>query len=137
MGAKPKQVALTDEERATLTFWAGSGPNYAVSRKAIRARVILAAAEGLTLKEIAARVDLSRNNCLKWRQRFIAQRMDGLQDKPGRGRAPILTAEDYRQVLELSRSPPPDGVRWSLRRLAQATGHSISAVFRILHQQTS
>ena len=79
MGAPAKRIELSDEERATLKMWASSGTTE--QRMAIRARVVLAAAEGLPLTEISRRVGLSANNCLKWRKRFAEGRLEGLKDQ--------------------------------------------------------
>ncbi len=59
MGARV-QVELPEEQSATLKMWANSGKTE--QRMATRAKVILLAAEGLSLQQIAARVGL---NCLK------------------------------------------------------------------------
>ena len=85
MGARAKRIELSDEERATLRVWASSGTTQ--QRMAVRARVVLAAEEGLPLAEISRRTGLSVNNCLKWRKRFVQERLEGLADKPGRGPA--------------------------------------------------
>lgn len=53
----------------------------------VRAKIVLLAAEGLENKEIGARLDLPRQIVSKWRKRFFEQRLDGLQDQPGRGRS--------------------------------------------------
>jgi hypothetical protein len=53
-----------------------------------RARMILLAAEGLTNDEIAARLDSRREVVSRWRKRFFAERLNGLeeQSRPGRPR---------------------------------------------------
>jgi transposase len=40
----------------------------------------------MTLTDIAATVGLSRRNTYKWIQRFMQERLVGLEDKLGRGR---------------------------------------------------
>lgn len=55
MGAPVKRLELTEEEAATLELWAASGTTQ--QRMAVRARVILAAAEGLSLQEISSLQD--------------------------------------------------------------------------------
>ncbi len=52
----------------------------------VRAKIILYAAEGLTNKEIGARLDTPRQIVSKWRKRFFDQRLAGLQEQPRRGR---------------------------------------------------
>lgn len=125
------QVVLTPEQSATLKMWAGSGKTE--QRMALRARVILLAAKGLGLMEIAGEVGLSFRICLKWRKRFLANGLEGLTDKPGRGRPLSISPEERVSVVALACTTPPDGsTRWSVRKLAEATGHSKSAVQKIL-----
>ena len=52
MGAPAKRLELTAEEAATLKLWVASGTTQ--QRMAVRAQVVLAAAEGLTLDEISS-----------------------------------------------------------------------------------
>ncbi|MDO9100235.1 MAG: IS630 family transposase [Caldisericota bacterium] len=130
MGARVR-VDLTSEQSATLKMWAGSGKTE--QRMALRARVILLASKGLGLMEIAGEVGLSFRICLKWRKRFLAMGLEGLLDKAGRGRPLSISPEERVSVVALACTTPPDGsTRWSVRKLAEATGHSKSAVQKIL-----
>ena len=132
MVAPVKRIELSDEERATLRMWASSGTTE--QRMATRARVVLAAAEGLPLTEISRRTGLSANNCLKWRKRFSGERLEGLKDQPGRGRPQSITQEQRLEVMALACTTPVDGSNhWSIRKLADATGYSVGTVHGILH----
>ena len=86
MGTRVK-VELTDEQAATLRMWAGSGKTE--QRLALRARVVLLAADGLGLKEIEGKSGLNWQSCLKWRKRFLARGLEGLKDQVGRGRPTV------------------------------------------------
>jgi transposase len=55
-------------------------------RMVVRAKIILLAASGLDNEEISNRLDMPRQVVSKWRKRFFFQRVDGLDDQPGRGR---------------------------------------------------
>lgn len=130
MAARIK-VELTEEQAATLRMWAGSGKTE--QRIALRSRVILLAANGLKLKDIALETGLNWQSCLKWRKRFLANGLEGLLDKAGRGRPLSISPEERVSVVALACTTPPDGsTRWSVRKLAEATGHSKSAVQKIL-----
>jgi transposase-like protein len=54
--------------------------------KVVRAKAILLAAGGLENKQIGERLDLPREIVSKWRKRFFEERLNGLQDRPRRGR---------------------------------------------------
>ena len=54
--------------------------------KVVRAKIILLAASGMENEEISERLDVPREVVSKWRKRFYYERVDGLDDRPGRGR---------------------------------------------------
>jgi transposase len=47
--------------------------------------MILLVADGVPITHVAATVGISRRFVYKWVQRFLAQGLEGLADKPGRG----------------------------------------------------
>ena len=76
-------IRLTPAERQTLQAWQRSTTMSA--GRARRGRIILLLADGVTISDIAATVGISRRFVYKWVQRFLAQGLEGLADKPGRG----------------------------------------------------
>lgn len=54
--------------------------------KVVRAKIILLAASGMENEQIAQRLDVPREIVTRWRKRFYYERVDGLDDRPGRGR---------------------------------------------------
>jgi hypothetical protein len=56
-----------------------------------RCRAILGVADGRPLVEVARLVDLTEKHVRKWVQRFLKSRLDGLHDRPGRGRKPVFS----------------------------------------------
>lgn len=70
-----------------------------------RARVILLAAQGCTRVEIARPTGFSLPVITCWCQHFLALWLDGLLDKPGRGRKAFLPLEAVRRVLEKVTQP--------------------------------
>lgn len=81
-------VTLSDDERAELEHRLRSSTTPA--GLATRARAILLLADGMALKDVVVRCDLAPRIVRKWARRFIAERMAGLQDRPGRGRKPVF-----------------------------------------------
>jgi transposase len=123
-------LELSDAERAELMSL--------VSRRktaqalALRARIVLACAEGGQNKAVAARLGLQRQTVGKWRQRFIEQRVDGLHDEPRSGTP--RTIDDARieaVIVRTLESSPPNATHWSSRGMAEASGLSVSTVQRI------
>jgi transposase len=96
-GPSAVDVVLSDEDRAELVRRAAvSAP-----RAATRAQVVLAAAEGCSNAEIARRVGSSALSVGKWRRRFAASGLAGLDDEAriGRPKAELVLTDDERDQL--------------------------------------
>jgi transposase len=129
-GPKLPELALTDDERATLQRWARRAKSS--QALALRCRIVLACAEGASNQEVADRLGISRPTVTKWRSRFVARRLEGLADEPRPGAARTITDEQVEQVLATTlETTPKDATHWSTRSLARATGMSQSAISRI------
>jgi transposase len=123
-------IELSDLERGELEGL--SRRRRTAQGLARRAPIVLAAAEGLENKQIAARLGSDPTTVGKWRRRFAERRLDGLYDEPRPG-APrrigdAAIAETIRRTLE---ETPPDATHWSLRGMARATGYAPSTIHRI------
>jgi transposase len=104
----------------------------ASQQQALRARIVLRAAEGATNTQIAAEAGVSLPTVGLWRRNFAERRLDGLIDAPRSGRPREIDDDEVRRVLAKTLEPPPDGTtHWSVRRLAAATGISPTTVHRI------
>jgi hypothetical protein len=82
-------VILTQEERDSLEQRLRcTTTSLGLAR---RCRAILEVADGLPLVQVARLVDLTEKHVRKWVQRFLTERLDGLHDRPGRGRKPVFS----------------------------------------------
>jgi transposase len=90
-------VVLSCEERSVLVGWARRRKT--AQALALRARIVLACAEGGTISEVAQELELSRGTVSKWRSRFLVDRLEGLSDEPRPGRPRTITDEQVEQVL--------------------------------------
>jgi hypothetical protein len=79
-------IHLTPAERQTLLAWQRSTTISAGLAR--RGRIILLLSEQVSISDIALTVGISRRFVYKWVQRFLAQGIEGLADKPGRGYQP-------------------------------------------------
>ena len=89
---------------------------------ALRARVVLAAADGEANERIAAQVGTSKVTVLKWRSRYAQLGLAGLDDQARSGRPRTI---DHRAVVAATLKPPPKkyGVtHWSSRLLGRHLG---------------
>jgi len=127
---QPIGLVLSDDERETLERWARRPKS--AQALAVRCRVVLACAEGGNDIEVASRVGVSRHTVGKWRRRFMAHRLDGLNDDPRPG-APRQIGDDAVEavIVKTLEETPRDATHWSTRSMAQATGMSQSAISRI------
>jgi transposase len=60
-------------------------------RDVFRARIVLLAARGLDNDQIAARLSTRREVVSKWRKRFFQEGLQGLEERPRRGRPAIFS----------------------------------------------
>jgi transposase len=123
-------IALDEAEREQLERWAGRPKS--AQALALRARIVLAAAEGLKNTEVAQRLGIAHASVRKWRNRFAEHGLDGLTDEPRPGRPRTVTDAQVEEVIVTTlEMTPKDATHWSTRSLASELGLSQSAVSRI------
>jgi|SRR5580692_4673165 transposase len=129
-GRRPVAVELQDGDRATLEAW--SRRPKTSQALALRARIVLRAADGLNSTAIAEELQVHLQTALKWRARFVERGVDGLLDEPRPGQPRKLGDAQIEAVIARTlESKPADSTHWSTRSMAQATGLNQTAVSRI------
>ena len=97
-----------------------------------RARIVLAAAEGMENQVIARTVGADENTVGKWRRRFAERRVDGLYDEPRSGAPRQIGHDEIAETIRLTlETIPPAATHWSLRSMGAAVGHAPSTIHRI------
>ena len=129
-GRKVPPVILSGDERAELESLAGRRKT--AQAIALRAKVVLLAAEGMQNKEISARLRMHEATVGKWRRRFLVSRLNGLHDEPRPG-APRTIADEHIEavIVKTLETAPKGATHWSSRGMARASGISVSSVQRI------
>jgi transposase/transcriptional regulator with XRE-family HTH domain len=123
-------LELTVEERDQLARWARRRTSS--QALALRSRIVLGCAQGLSNKDVAAREGVSAVTVGKWRSRFADARLDGLVDDPRPGRPSTVTAEQVEQVVVATlESTPKNATHWSRAKMAERSGLSKSTIGRI------
>jgi len=123
-------ISVTDDQRSTLENWARR-PQTAQAL-ALRARIVLACAEGKPNGVVARQVRVRQQTVGKWRSRFVSQGLEGLLDEPRPGTPRKVSDADVEKVLTTTlESLPRDATHWSTRSLAQQAGLSRSTISRI------
>ena len=76
-------IVLSPTERETLERWQRS--TTMAAGLARRGKIILLLADRLSQSQVAQLVGVQRGVVRKWAKRFLARRLEGLADAPGRG----------------------------------------------------
>ena len=134
MSRRATELHVSVEDRTVLESWVRSGKTE--RRMADRARLILAAADGLSTNEIARRFGTRPATVSKWRVRFSRAGLSGLQDAPRPGARRRYDENTERRILaQLDEAPPAGYATWTGSLVAQALGDvSKHQVWRVLRQ---
>jgi transposase len=128
-------VEISDGERAELQRRVRA--HTSTQRAVKRAKVVLAAAEGVPLRRIAQDVGMDQHQVGVWRRRFEIERLAGLEDRPRAGRPRTYGHDDRLKIVAaVTASTPEVESQWSHRllaaELADEVGISASQIGRIL-----
>jgi putative transposase len=128
-GPKPPMIQVSPEERQGLETLVRR--HTTAQQVALRARMILAAAEGFNNAQIAVHVGVDVDTVRRWRQRWLGFQAisledlpvaDRLTDVPRPGRPAEITAEQVCQMVALACEAPS----LSGRPISQWTGREVA-----------
>ena len=132
LGRPVAPLVLTADERADLERW--TRRRKTAQALALRARLVLACADGRTNHAVAAQERVSRPTVGKWRARFVLHRLDGLLDEPRPGAPRTIADATIEEVLRLTlETTPRAATHWSTRGVGARVGLSQTSVMRIWH----
>jgi transposase len=108
-----------------------------------RIQMVVLALEGYTAPAIARSLSVSRRICQHWVQQYNAHGLEGLHDKPGRGKSPLLTPSEQEQLKQRIDAGPTVGDNVcalrgkDIQRILEkefGKARSLGAVYYLLHQ---
>lgn len=130
---RPKQaLKLSQTQRDELERWTRRAKT--AQSLALRARIILTCAEGVSNTEVAQRLGTTCATVGKWRKRFCDRGMEGLYDEPRPG-AP-RTVDDQKVediIVKTLEEKPRNATHWSTRSMAKEANVSQRTIVRIWH----
>src|ERR1039457_4700968 len=100
-------LVLSEDERRTLENWVKRRST--AQGLALRARIVLACAQGGSNTAVAARLGVSFKTVSRWRARFLRERLDGLSDDPRPGVPRTITDAQGEVVVRTLEEVPEGG----------------------------
>lgn len=132
MGMNPtkKPFQVTPEQRDELRGVLRS--TRAAAGLVKRAQIVLALAEGESYASISMRLQIPASTISRWKRRFAAAGLAGLNDAHRSGRPRRIGPSMEAKVIARTRkSPPKPFTHWSVRRMAEVMKISPATVQRI------
>jgi transposase len=120
------RLQVPAEDRRILERWLAS-PTIPQAM-ALRARIILASADGEGVRAMARRLGTSSVSVCAWRKRYSEEGLDGLRTRHMSGRPPV---HDEEKIAAATMRAPKVGTHWSTRKLAKEMGVSRGTVNRV------
>ncbi len=121
MPFKAEAIVLDDQTRSELErrVRATTTPQ----RDLRRAMIIPLAADGVSSRKISRQVSMHESHVAIWRQRFLADGLDDLNDAPRPGRTPIYGHDGILKMAALAttvRNPDEPEATWTYQGLGRA-----------------
>ena len=93
---KIKQIHLSAEQTRVLENGNKHGRAHFLRQ---RCQAVLLKAQGLSSRQIATKVNLCQQSINKWVDRFMAECIEGLENRPGQGAKPIISREANEETI--------------------------------------
>ena len=123
-------LTIADQQSAELTEIAQS--RSLPAGYVFRAKLILMLAQGASFNAIKLRLGTTAPTIIRWKERFLAAGIDGLDTYHPGQKPTVLTPALRAKIMAATRKKPADhSTHWSCRKLAASLGVSKDAVHRV------
>ena len=130
MRQRIEALVLTATQRKVLEQWTRTRSGR--HDLAFRAKIVLAAADGMNNCDIARHFRITRTTARKWVQRYQTDGAAGLRDDARSGRPRTVKDQRVAEIINRTlQSKPADATQWSTRSMAEAGGVSRETVRRV------
>jgi len=103
-------------------------------RDAMRAKIVLRAADGMNNREIVTDLGVNKDTVGKWRTRYSVSGIQGLVDAPRPGPPRTVSDAKVEEIITRTLESVPEGrTHWSRRTMAKEADVSTDTVGRIWH----
>lgn len=125
MPRRAPAVVLSPADRAELVRRVRARTSR--QQDALRARIVLLAADGISNTAIAQELGVARRTARHWRARFLAEGLAGLADRPHRPPPRLYGPAIQARIVVLACQPPadlgwPGQSHWTIQDLATYIG---------------
>jgi transposase len=126
---------LDEKDRSLLLSWLGSPALKATM--ALRARVVLASADGQSVRALARKLGVSIDTVCLWRRRFRAEGLDGLRSRALPGTKKRIDRQQERAIMLAAERRDAMGAPPSVASVARAVGVSRATVRRLWERRAA
>lgn len=131
MARNVRPLQLKESDKRQLQQWVSAFGT--PQQVAVRCRIVLDAAEGVSVDQMAARWETNRKTVMLWRKRFETEGAESLWEvATGRGRKPTYGPEKIQSIIDATLQSKPKGMtHWSCRLMAATQKVSKSTISNI------
>src|SRR5690606_28868801 len=104
-------VRLAKSDRGVLESWLRAPTTS--QELALRARIVIASADGEAVRPLATRLGISPTTVCLWRRRYESEGLAGLTTRHRSGRKRRITDGKERAVVAATMKEPKDTTHWS------------------------
>jgi transposase len=113
-----KSLHISKKAAATLNQWCRS--TTLPHGQIMRAKIILQLSEGMTPTDVAMAQRTTAKTVHRWRNRFEAEGIDGLLERPRSGRPTVIDKKTVEKVMFLTtKRIPEEATHWSIELMAR------------------